>query len=238
MTAPAAALPIGRLGRLRRAHVRRGWRRLRRRVPLVRLLAGGTLVVMALAAATAERPAAMFTRPAASAPAALRPVDVPSPLRLAEVVVHAPRAIVPKKLPRMVPKVVARALARPEGTKWTVGMGIAPAGEPIAVEMTAYCLKGTTRRGRYVRPGIIAADPRVFPLAKYVELYIGKKYMGRFLVDDTGRLIKGTRIDVWTPTCREAILFGRRRGTAILVPRGADAAPTPNVDRLSMYTKR
>jgi 3D (Asp-Asp-Asp) domain-containing protein len=92
-------------------------------------------------------------------------------------------------------------------------------GEPIPVEITAYCLSGTTRRGRWVRPGIIAADPRVFPLSRYVELFEGDNYLGRFLVDDTGLLIKGKHIDMWVPTCREATLFGRVQGTAVLVPR-------------------
>ena len=92
-------------------------------------------------------------------------------------------------------------------------------GEAIPVEITAYCLSGTTRRGRWVRPGIIAADPRVFPLSRYVELFEGEKYLGRFLVDDTGLLIKGHHIDMWVPTCGEARLFGRVDGTAVLVPR-------------------
>lgn len=109
------------------------------------------------------------------------------------------------------------------------------AGEPVPVLVTAYCLSGTTRRGRYVRPGIVAADPRLFPLSRYIELYAGTKYLGRFLVDDTGSRIHGAHIDMWVPTCREAILFGRQRGTAMLVPRptiqivqaGASASAKP-----------
>jgi 3D (Asp-Asp-Asp) domain-containing protein len=93
------------------------------------------------------------------------------------------------------------------------------AGEPVPVLVTAYCLNGTTRRGRYVRPGIVAADPHLFPLSRYIELYAGTKYLGRFLVDDTGSRIRGAHIDMWVPTCREAILFGRQRGTAMLLPR-------------------
>jgi 3D (Asp-Asp-Asp) domain-containing protein len=93
-------------------------------------------------------------------------------------------------------------------------------GDPVPVEMTAYCLtRNTTRRGRYVRAGIVAADPKLFPLSRYVELYDGRRYLGRFLIDDTGRLIKGNIIDVWLPTCREAKIFGRRKGIAVLVPR-------------------
>ena len=92
-------------------------------------------------------------------------------------------------------------------------------GAPVPVELTAYCLRGTTRRGRWVRPGIVATDPRVFPLSRHVEIFVGDKYLGRFLVDDTGRLIKDNKIDIWVPTCREAKLFGRVQGTAVLVPR-------------------
>lgn len=97
-------------------------------------------------------------------------------------------------------------------------------GDPKPVVITAYCLKGTTRRGRYVRAGIVAADPRLFPLSRYIELYVGSEYLGRFLVDDTGKNIRGARLDIWMPTCREAVLFGRRRGTAVLVPRKRVAA--------------
>jgi 3D (Asp-Asp-Asp) domain-containing protein len=93
------------------------------------------------------------------------------------------------------------------------------AGEPVPVLVTAYCLSGTTRRGRYVRPGIVAADRKLFPLSRYIELYSGEKYLGRFLIDDTGSKIRGAHIDVWVPTCREAKIFGRQHGTAMLLPR-------------------
>ena len=92
-------------------------------------------------------------------------------------------------------------------------------GDPVPVELTAYCLSGTTRRGRYVRSGIVAADPKYFPLSRFIEVYVGDEYLGRFLVDDTGSRIRGPRLDVWMPTCREARLFGRVKGTAVLVPR-------------------
>ncbi len=96
----------------------------------------------------------------------------------------------------------------------------ARAGEAVPVEITAYCLSGTTRRGRWVRHGIVAVDPRVFPLSRFLELWAGEEYLGRFLIDDTGRLIKGQKIDLWVATCGEAIRFGRVKGTAVLVPRG------------------
>ncbi len=92
-------------------------------------------------------------------------------------------------------------------------------GEEVPITITQYCLKGTTRRGRFVRPGIVAADPRIFPLARYVEVFMGKKYLGRFLVDDTGGNVIGATLDIWTPSCRQARRFGRHRGKAVLVAK-------------------
>ena len=112
------------------------------------------------------------------------------------------------------------ALVRGAGRGWAIGRD-EPLhyGDPVPVKITAYCLQGTTRRDRYVRQGIVAADPRLFPLGRYVELYVGRVYYGRFLVDDTGAKIRDGVLDIWTPTCRDARLFGRQHGTAVLVPR-------------------
>jgi 3D (Asp-Asp-Asp) domain-containing protein len=95
----------------------------------------------------------------------------------------------------------------------------ARAGGSVRVNVTAYCLKGLTRRDHMVRRGIVAADPRYFPLGRYIDLTIGFGYHGRYLVDDTGKDIKGLRLDVWTESCTEARRFGRRFGSAKLVPR-------------------
>jgi 3D (Asp-Asp-Asp) domain-containing protein len=111
------------------------------------------------------------------------------------------------------------AVVRGAKKSWYLAASGPRYGDPVPVILTSYCLSGTTRRGRYVRAGIIAADPKYFPLSRYVELYVGKKYYGRFLVDDTGRKIRGAHVDVWLPTCREAKRFGLKRGTAMLVPR-------------------
>lgn len=119
------------------------------------------------------------------------------------------------------PILLSGAVVQGAASRWYLASYSPPRyGEPVPVVMTAYCLtRNTTRRGRYVRAGIVATDPRLFPLSRYIELYDGRRYLGRFLIDDTGRLIKGNIIDVWMPTCREARIFGRRTGTAVLVPR-------------------
>jgi 3D (Asp-Asp-Asp) domain-containing protein len=132
--------------------------------------------------------------------------------------------VAPIPLPPVVvqsPLLLSGAVVQGASKKWYLTTYSPPRyGDPVPVEMTAYCLTRTqTRRGRYVRAGIVATDPRLFPLARYIELYDGRRYLGRFLIDDTGRLIKGNKIDIWMPTCREARVFGRRKGIGVLVPR-------------------
>jgi 3D (Asp-Asp-Asp) domain-containing protein len=84
----------------------------------------------------------------------------------------------------------------------------------VPVEISAYCLTGKTARGGWTRAGIVAADPSVFPLGSYIELWVGDKYGGRYLVDDTGGGIRGKRIDMWMADCGRARTFGRRSGAA------------------------
>lgn len=137
---------------------------------------------------------------------------------MAETAASMPLQTPPRLATIQMAPVVVRAATR----SWTKKMQLPlKAGEPVPVLVTAYCLSGTTRRGRYVRPGIVAADRKLFPLSRYIELYAGEKYLGRFLIDDTGSRIRGAHIDVWVPTCREAIIFGRQHGTAMLLPRPA-----------------
>ena len=85
-----------------------------------------------------------------------------------------------------------------------------PIGPAIQYVATAYSLRGRTASGRMVSKGLIAADPRVLPLGARVRLETGG-YSGEYLVADTGRLIKGKRIDIWIPSSREAMKFGRRK---------------------------
>ena len=99
-------------------------------------------------------------------------------------------------------------------------MPVGSVGEKIAAEekyevppatyvATAYSLRGRTASGRMVAKGLIAADPRHLPLGSRVRLEAGA-YSGEYLVADTGAMVRGKRIDIWTPTSREAMRFGRR----------------------------
>jgi 3D (Asp-Asp-Asp) domain-containing protein len=163
-----------------------------------------------------------------------------SDVRRASVVAALPAPAAPLVPAPAAPLRLDGALVRGAARDWAVGRTRAlRTGEPVPVQLTAYCLQGTTRRGRLVRQGIVAADPKLFPLGRFVEVYVGRKYYGRFQVDDTGGLIKEGILDIWTPSCQEARRFGRRRGTAVLVarPRGA-AADTLLTGRLDGPTAR
>jgi 3D (Asp-Asp-Asp) domain-containing protein len=83
------------------------------------------------------------------------------------------------------------------------------AAPPTSYVATAYSLRGRTASGKPVAKGLIAADPRVLPLGSRVRLDAGA-YSGEYLVADTGTLVRGRRIDIWTPSSREAMRFGKR----------------------------
>lgn len=88
-----------------------------------------------------------------------------------------------------------------------VNPGLAPPENYIA---TAYSLRGRTASGKLVRKGIVAADPRVLPLGSKIRVEAGR-YSGEYLVADTGGAVRGRKIDIWIPTSREAMRFGRRK---------------------------
>lgn len=89
---------------------------------------------------------------------------------------------------------------------------------------TAYCLQGKTASGSGVRRGIVAADRRVLPLGTRIQVTAGA-YSGTYTVADTGGVIKGRILDIWVPSCAEAIRFGRRNITvSVIGGKGAKKA--------------
>jgi 3D (Asp-Asp-Asp) domain-containing protein len=79
---------------------------------------------------------------------------------------------------------------------------------PVAMKATAYAQHGVTKSGEHTRRGIIAADPRVLPLHTRVKVTNAGPYSGHYIVKDTGRLIKGRKVDIFMPSRREAKQFG------------------------------
>ena len=100
------------------------------------------------------------------------------------------------------------ALAKPAGRAIIEKQPMFVVG-PAAYVATAYTLRGRTASGQPVSRGLIAADPRILPLGSRVRLEAGT-FSGEYLVADTGGAVRGRRIDIWTPSIREALRFGRR----------------------------
>lgn len=81
--------------------------------------------------------------------------------------------------------------------------------EARSFRATAYCLQGRMANGGGVRRGIVAADPRVLPLGTRIQIAAGS-YSGTYTVADTGGAIRGRILDIWVPSCSEAMRFGRK----------------------------
>lgn len=88
-------------------------------------------------------------------------------------------------------------------------LSIQISAKPRKFIATMYSLKGKTRSGENVRHGIIAADWKVLPEGTKVKLYHSGK-TGIYVVKDTGKKIKGNRIDIWTNSARNAVKFGKK----------------------------
>jgi 3D (Asp-Asp-Asp) domain-containing protein len=99
---------------------------------------------------------------------------------------------------------------------------------PETYTATAYSLRGRTASGQPVSRGLIAADPRVLPLGTRVRVDAGS-LSGEYVVADTGGAVKGRRIDIWTPTSREAMRFGRRAVKLTVLSFGGKKAKSRSV---------
>lgn len=104
------------------------------------------------------------------------------------------------------PRIPPQQPARPNGATFIV---------------TAYCRGTTTASGARVAPGVVAADPRVFPLGSTIRVAGLGRHDGVYRVLDVGGNIKGQRLDVYMRDCSEAVRFGRRSARASLVRRPA-----------------
>lgn len=215
-----------------------------RRGEYIRLLIAGVIAISFIVTGAAHLPMKAADRNDLPVPVGALPRLEPVLVRAAHTVPAAvttvahnvPAAVRSVRRGSFVPAITSafRATAREailmrDGLMPRVPGKFAPAevGEVVPISLTQYCNKGETRRGRLARQGIVAADPRIFPLARYVEVFLGDKYLGRYLVDDTGGNVLGATLDIWTPSCSEAERFGRRSGKAILVATEDEQGPPP-----------
>jgi len=84
-------------------------------------------------------------------------------------------------------------------------------GARLRFVATAYCTGDVTASGLSPRSGIAAADPEVLPTGSVVQIASGGgQHDGVYTIMDSGLIVKGRRIDIYTRNCDEAIRFGRR----------------------------
>jgi 3D (Asp-Asp-Asp) domain-containing protein len=83
---------------------------------------------------------------------------------------------------------------------------------------TAYCTGSLTASGTRPTAQTVAADPDVLPIGTRIRLTgLHERYDGIYVVEDTGPKIRGRRVDLYIPDCREAVRFGRRPATVTIV---------------------
>jgi 3D (Asp-Asp-Asp) domain-containing protein len=88
----------------------------------------------------------------------------------------------------------------------------APGDRTISVVATGYAASGTTATGLPVGWGTVAVDPAVIPLGSRMTI----PGYGEAVAADTGSAIRGATVDLWFPTLRQALAWGRRVVTVTL----------------------
>lgn len=79
----------------------------------------------------------------------------------------------------------------------------------LVVDAVAYHLPGNTASGLPVGVGVIAVDPSVIPLGTRVFV----PGYGPAVAADVGSAVKGNIIDLWMPSTKDALAWGRRTVT-------------------------
>jgi 3D (Asp-Asp-Asp) domain-containing protein len=83
-----------------------------------------------------------------------------------------------------------------------------------AFTITAYCLTGRMRNGEYVHAGAVATDRRVLPEGTRMTI---DGLPGQYTSKDTGSGVIGRHVDVWFPSCQQAINWGRQTREVSLI---------------------
>ena len=106
---------------------------------------------------------------------------------------------------------------------------------------SAYCRGAVTASGVPPRSGIAAADPDILPTGSVVQLEkVGAQYDGVYTIMDTGPKVQGHRLDIYLWSCGEAVKFGRRAASVVVLRLGwnpRDTEPTL-IDRLLDWGER
>jgi 3D (Asp-Asp-Asp) domain-containing protein len=95
------------------------------------------------------------------------------------------------------------------------------AGTRVDFVATAYCKGETTASGVGVQAGIAAADRSLLPEGSVIAVEgAPESYRGIYTVMDTGPFIQGRHVDLYMWSCNEALAFGRRDITVLVLRLG------------------
>jgi 3D (Asp-Asp-Asp) domain-containing protein len=105
------------------------------------------------------------------------------------------------------------------------------AGSRLQFTATAYCSGTKTASGVNVRNGIAAADPTLLPVGSIVSVVTrASKHDGVYTILDTGSEIKGRDLDLYVPSCEDAMVFGRKDALVTVLRLGWNPrASTPGL---------
>jgi 3D (Asp-Asp-Asp) domain-containing protein len=113
---------------------------------------------------------------------------------------------------------VAASIAIPVERSTATPISSAPVATPtpgdrtITVVATGYAIGGTTATGLPVGWGTVAVDPSVIPLGTRMTI----PGYGEGVAVDTGSAVQGATVDLWFPSVRQALAWGRRVVTVTL----------------------
>jgi 3D (Asp-Asp-Asp) domain-containing protein len=94
-------------------------------------------------------------------------------------------------------------------------------GTRLRFEASAYCTGEVTASGLPPRSGIAAADPNVLPSGSVIQVgRLGPQWDGVYTIMDTGPIVQGRSLDLYTKNCDEATRFGRRAATVFVLRLG------------------
>jgi 3D (Asp-Asp-Asp) domain-containing protein len=107
---------------------------------------------------------------------------------------------------------IALRTTAPASTTLTTPTNPAPGNRTLTMVATGYASGGTTATGLPVGWGTVAVDPFVIPLGSRMSI----PGYGLGVAADTGSAVQGATIDLWFPTMRQALAWGRRVVTVTL----------------------
>ena len=107
---------------------------------------------------------------------------------------------------------VATPAPSPAASSSTTSRDYASGARSVTVVASGYSLGGATATGLPVGWGTVAVDPSVIPLGTRLTI----PGYGEGVAADTGSAVQGATIDLWFPSVRQALAWGRRVVTVTL----------------------